>query len=98
MHANINAAVKHCPLLSLDVHEDGLHRISRSGIDKGSLWIRIKVTGYSICITGEVKVLMSNFIRTHFGSESSVIQGKIYWHNISNIGDVSKIIHRFGEP
>ena len=97
MNTNINAAVNNCPLLNLDVHEDGLHRISRNGLSKGSLWIRIKTTGYTVCITGEVKTLMNNFMLTNFGSETSIVQGKIYWSNINDIGDVSKIIRRFGE-
>lgn len=61
MNTHVSPAVAQYPALSLDAHEDGLHRISRNGTDKGSLWIRPKVRGYSVCITGGVKALMYNF-------------------------------------
>lgn len=98
MDAGINAAVKQCPLLSMDVHEDGLHKIQRSGINRGSLWINPKVAGYTVCLSGvEIIAAMGDFLRRQYGSPTSIIQGREYWRNISNIGDVSKIIHRFGE-
>ncbi len=98
MDAGINAAVKQCPLLSLDVHEDGLHKIRRRGMGRGSLWIRIKASGYTVCLSGvEMIEALGDFLRSQYGPPTSIIQGREYWKNISHIGDVSKIIHRFGE-
>ena len=96
MDNNINSAVGQCSLLTLDpIHQDGAHRISRRDMGKGSLYIRPQTSGYTVCITGETKELMCNFMRSHFGVENET-QGRMYWR-ISNIGDVSKIIRRFGE-
>jgi hypothetical protein len=96
MDKHIEAIVKQIPNLKLQLNLGERHRIMRSGMRQGSLWVTPRKKCYAVCVTGEAEVLMYNFLLTHYGKETWVDQGKKHW-NIDHIGDVSKIIHQFGE-
>ena len=97
MNADIKAIVEQCPLLHFKVNKGDRHRIMRSGIRRGSLWVIPGSNRYSVRVTGEVEGLMYSFLCSTFGPEDGEDQGRKYW-NIGDIGDVSKIIRHFGQP
>jgi hypothetical protein len=99
MNGDIKAIVEQCPVLHFQVNKGERHRIMRSGIRRGSLWVTPRTDCYCVAPTGEVEASMDNFLRTHFGPEDGAdYKGRWKWWNIPNLGDVAKIIQRFGEP
>ena len=97
MNADIESLVGKYPILTVRLNKGERHRIMRSDIRRGSLWVTPRSNWYSVCVTGEVEGLMYNFLCSTFRSEDGEDQGRKYW-NIGDIGDVSKIIRRFGQP
>jgi hypothetical protein len=99
MNRDIKAIVDLYPLLHLQVNKGERHRIMRSDIKRGSLWIAPRVHYYSVTPSGEVEVLLDHFLRSHFGAEHGVdYKQRWKWWNIPELGDVAKIIQRFAEP
>ena len=98
MNAKIREIVEQFRMLHFQVNKGKRHRIMRSGIRRGSLWVTPRTKGYCIAPTGEVEEKMESFLRTNFGAESGRdTQNRWKYWNISDIADVSKIIRRFGE-
>ena len=98
MNRDIGAIVDQCPMLHFQVNKGERHRIMRSGIRRGSLWVTPRTNCYCIAPTGEVEALMYYFLSSHFGAETGQDhKGKWEYWNIRDIGDVSKIIRRFGD-
>ena len=98
MDEHINSEVKQCLLLTLQVNKGERHRIMHSGVRRGSLWVTPRVNYYCVALSGkEIEALLYNFLRRNFGDENGVDQDRKYW-NISDIGNVTKVIRRFGEP
>lgn len=97
MNTDVEATVKQCPLLTLQVNLGERHRIMRRGMGRGSLWVTPYVSTYLVVVTGEAETLLYSFLCSHFGAELGESQGKKYW-KINDIGDVAKIIRRFGQP
>lgn len=99
MNREIKAIVEQYPVLHFQVNKGERHRIMRSGIRRGSLWITHRVNYYCVAPTGEVEALLCNFLHTQFGAENGVdYKGRWKWWNITDLGDVTKIIQRFGKP
>lgn len=85
-------------MLHFQVNKGERHRIMRSGIKRGSLWVTPRNNWYCVETTGEVESLMHHFLHTHFGAESGEdYKGRLKWWNITDFGDVAKVIRRFGE-
>jgi hypothetical protein len=99
MNRDIIAIVDQCPALRFKVNKGERHRIMRSGIKRGSLWVTPKTNCYCVTLTGEVEALMYNFLHTRFGAENGEdYKGRWKWWNITDLGEVATIIQRFGEP
>jgi len=99
MNTDIKAIVDQFPSLSLKVNIGERHRISRSGIKSGSLWIAPRVRCYSVTPSGEVEDLLYHFLHSNFGDANGVdYKGRWKWWNITELDDVAKIIQRFAEP
>jgi hypothetical protein len=98
MNKDIKAIVEQYSALHLKVNKGERHRIMRSGIGRGSLWITPRTNWYSVTLGGkEVEALMYNFLHTHFGAEDGEdYKGRWKWWNITDLGDVAKIIRHFG--
>ena len=96
MNRDIQAIVKQYPTLTLQLNKGERHRIMRSGIRRGSLWISPRINAYCITPTGEVASLMDHFLRSGFGPETGKDRSYNYW-NISDVADVSSIVRHFGE-
>ena len=98
MKSDIKAIVKQCPMLRLQVNKGERHRIMRSSIRRGSLWIEPRIKGYSINTTGEVASLMDHFLRTNFGPETGQdSKGRWKTWKISDNADLSRIIRHLSE-
>jgi len=98
MNTDIKAIVEQFPLLQLQVNKGERHRIMRSGIKRGSLWIAPRAHYYSVTPSGEVEVLLDHFLRSHFGAETGQdYKGRWRYWDIPDLDGVAKIIHRFGE-
>ena len=95
MQAEIQSAVGDCSTLTLQVNKGERHRIMRGDIGRGSLWITPQSNSYSVAVTGNADPLICEFICEHFGPETRIDQGNKHW-NIKNIGDVARIIRKFG--
>ncbi len=99
MNIKIKAIVEQCPMLHFQVNKGEIHRIMRSGIVRGSLWVTPRVNYYTVTPTGEVATRIYDFMCSHFGAETGEDhKGRWKYWNIREIGDVSKIIRHFGEP
>lgn len=99
MNSNIKAIVEQFPSLSLQVNIGERHRIMRSGIKRGSLWIAPRVCGYNVSPTGEVETLMLHFLRSQFGVETGQdSKGRWKCWDIPGLDGITKIIQRFAEP
>jgi hypothetical protein len=99
MSSDIKAIVDQFPSLSLKVNIGERHRIMRSGIKRGSLWIAPRVRGYNVIPTGEVETLILHFLHSHFGVESGGdSKGRWKYWDIPDLDGVAKIIQRFAEP
>jgi hypothetical protein len=96
MNNDIKSTVAKCPQLTLQLNKGERHRVMRSGLRRGSLWVTPRMNGYNVLLSGEADGLLCNFMRSHFGAETGEDQGYKYW-NITDYGDVAKIIRRFGE-
>jgi len=98
MNTDIKAIVEQCPLLHLQLNKGERHRIMRTGITRGSLWIAPRIHYYSVTPSGEVETLMYHFLHSQFGAETGEdYKGRWKYWNILDIDGVAKIIHRFGE-
>lgn len=98
LNTDIKAIVEQCPVLQCHVNKGERHRITRSGIRRGSLWVTPRTNCYCVTPTGEVEALLGNFLHTRFGAESGEdYKGRWKWWNITDLRDVSKIIQRLGE-
>lgn len=99
MNSDIKAIVDKFPSLSLQVNVGERHRIMRSGIKRGSLWIAPRVSYFSVTPSGEAEDLLYHFLHSNFGDEAGVdYKGRWKWWNITELDDVAKIIQRFTEP
>ena len=98
MDTDIKAIVDQCPLLHLQLNKGERHRITRSDIKRGSLWIAPRIHFYSVTPTGEVEALLSHFLHSHFGAETGQdYKGRWKYWNIPDFDTVNKLIQRFGE-
>ena len=81
----------------------------RTGTARGSLWIAPRgpkgvaptsaVGYYNVIPTGEAEALLRHFLHSHFGPESGVdYRERWKWWNITELGDVAKIIQRYAGP
>ena len=97
MNSEIKAIVDQLPSLTLQVNVGERHRIMRSDIRRGSLWISPRRDSYSVAPTGEVEEVLSHFLQSQFGPESGQdSKGRWKIWNISDIGGVTELIRRFG--
>lgn len=96
MDENIKATVAKCPKLEMQLNVGERHRIMRSDVTRGSLWVTPRVSCYRVSTTGEVATLLYNFLCSNFGTETGVDQNRKYW-NIEQFRDVAEVIHRFDE-
>ncbi len=86
-------------MLHFQVNKGERHRITRSGITRGSLWVAPRTDGYCITPAGEVETLMYDFLHTNFGNERGEdYKGRWKWWNITDCGDVARVIQHFAEP
>ncbi len=98
MNTNIKDIIQGCPTLYFKVNKGERHRIMRSDIGRGSLWISPRISGYNVIPTGDVEALMLHFLRDHYGSESGEdYKGRWKYWNIPDIAGVAAIIQRFGD-
>jgi len=98
MDSDIKAIVEQCPTLRLQVNKGERHRITHSGVRRGSLWVQPRTNGYCVIPTGEVEALILHFLHTHCGDESGKdYKGRWKWWNIAQ-RDLAKVIQHFGEP
>ncbi len=97
MNSDVKSTVEQCSHLALKVNKGERHRIIRGGMGRDSLWITPRTKCYCVCPTGEVEMLLYNFLCSHFGTETGIDQSRKYW-NIENYGDVAKVIRHFDEP
>ena len=98
MNSDIKAIVDQFPSLSLQVNIGERHRIMRTGIKRGSLWIAPRLHYYSVTPSGEVEALLSHFLHSHFGAETGQdYKGRWKVWNIPDLAGVTKLIQRFGE-
>jgi predicted restriction endonuclease len=85
-------------MLDMKVNKGKRHRIMRSGISSGSLWVTPGTEYYYIAPTGEVGALMYDFLHSHFGDGTDEKpKGRWKYWKIRGIEEVSKIIRHFGE-
>src|SRR5689334_22452310 len=97
MNRDVIAIVKQRPLLHFQVNKGERYRITHSRIRRGSLWITPRTSSYCVTPTGEVEALLYHFLQTHFGPENGQHSKGIWkWWNITDLGDVTKIIQRLG--
>ena len=98
MNTEIKAIVEQYPTLHFKVNIGERHRIMRSDITRGSLWIAPRISGCNVILTGEVETLMLHFLRSHFGAETGEDhKGRWKYWNIPDLDGVTKIIRRLGE-
>jgi hypothetical protein len=97
MNSDIKAIVDQFPTLSLQVNIGERHRIMRSGIKRGSLWIAPRVRGYNVIPTGEAEALLYHFLRSIRVEDGGDYKQRWKYWNISELGDVARIIQRFAE-
>ena len=98
MNTDIKAIVEQCPTLHFKVNIGELHRIMRSDITRGSLWIAPRISGYNVIPTGEVETLMLHFLHSHFGAETGQdSKGRWKVWDIPDLDGITKLIQRFGE-
>ncbi|MDN5753666.1 MAG: hypothetical protein L0H15_10375 [Nitrosospira sp.] len=96
MNNQVNAAVEESPELKMRVNVGERHRVMRSDVTRGSLWVTPRVSCYCVSPTGEVETLLYSFLYSNFGTETGLDQNRKYW-NIAKFQDVKSIIRRFGE-
>ena len=89
----IKAIVESCPRLDCHVNKGERHRIMRSDIESGGLWVTPRARGYNVTLTGEVATLMYPFLCNRFGKETG--EGRYKWWDIQNIKDLAEIIRHF---
>ena len=98
MNSDIKAIVDQCPSLTLQVNIGERHRIMRSDIKRGSLWIAPRRHYYSVTSSGEVEALLSHFLHSHFGAETGQdSKGRWKVWDIPDLAGITKLIQRFGE-
>ena len=98
MNTDIKAIVEQCPLLHLQLNKGERHRIMRSDIKRGSLWIAPRIHYYSVTPSGEVEAMLYHFLHSHFGVETGQdYKGRWKYWNIPDLDGVAKLIQRFGE-
>jgi hypothetical protein len=99
MNTDTKAIVEQCPTLHFQVNKGERHRIMRSDIRRGSLWIAPRLHYYSVTPSGEVEALLSHFLHSHFGAETGQdYKGRWKVWNIPDLAGITKLIQRFGEP
>ena len=97
MNSDIKAIVDQFPSLRLHVNKGERHRIMRSGITRGSLWIAPRVRGYNVIPTGEAEILLYHFLRSIRVEDGVDYKQRWKYWNIPELGDVARIIQRFAE-
>ena len=96
MNINIRSTIDGCQRLSLQVNKGSRHRITRSDVRRGSLWVTPRTNNFKVLVSGEVGPILFDYLRSHFGTEAGEDQNKKYW-DIEDIQKVASIIKRFDQ-
>lgn len=95
MSNSIPSIVRKSSNLDLQINLGNRHRITRQGMEWGSLWITPQTNSFRVLISGEVDRMLYPFLHEQFGEEHGLDQNKKYW-KIDDIAKVATIIDRFG--
>ncbi|WP_421252326.1 hypothetical protein [Aeromonas sp. 600724] len=96
MDKNIQAIVNNCSNLTLKINLGPRYRVSKNGMMHGSLWLEVQQECYRLKLTGEPKLLLTNFINTITNQKPTFDQGNPVWH-LSFDGEMEKIVKYLNE-
>jgi hypothetical protein len=91
----IVGAVERHSMLSVKINVGNRHRVSKTGLRRGSVWVTPRNSHYHVALSGEVKSRLGPSMEILFGPKHGDDQDRIYW-KLSNRDVLEKIMQLFG--